>query len=275
MADIYTQILDVFGATATIIPAGDPRQENAAKTTFTTKPGASGLAATFTYSKASSLFVPSTQFTKNQHRIPILGMNGVDQQWDTPDDAYWTRGNGIADSPFSVGMFVDSKDNTDYQHLMGKFGASGAVREWLVQITDTGILDFRLYDPSVDITITRKSDAAVPQYKPTFLAATYDGTGGATAMNGVALYVDGVAIASTATNNASYVAMEDTTSVVTVGSRSDEVATSFITGRVWGGPLGAFFVQTALSAEILRQINVRYQSYIRGGFTDYRRLLRR
>ena len=51
-----------------------------------------------------------------------------------------------------------------------------------------------------------------------FVAATYDSTGGATAANGIVLYVDGVAVDSTAHNEATYVAMEDTATKVRIGA---------------------------------------------------------
>ena len=65
-------------------------------------------------------------------------------------------------------------------------------------------------------------------------------------MDTVTLYVDGVAVASTATNNVSYVAMENLTSVVGLGKRGE--AANFWDGKMAGGPLGPFFTQSALSA---------------------------
>ena len=50
-------------------------------------------------------------------------------------------------------------------------------------------------------------------------SCTYDGTGGATAANGVILYVDGAVVNSTGTNNANYTAMQNDAEEVRIGSQ--------------------------------------------------------
>jgi hypothetical protein len=52
-----------------------------------------------------------------------------------------------------------------------------------------------------------------------FVVAGYDSTGGATAANGITLYVDGNDVNSTAHNYTSYVAMENTASTVLIGAQ--------------------------------------------------------
>lgn len=52
-----------------------------------------------------------------------------------------------------------------------------------------------------------------------FFTCTYDSTGGATAADGIILYVDGVAVNSTATNSASYTAMQDGAQEIRIGSQ--------------------------------------------------------
>lgn len=52
-----------------------------------------------------------------------------------------------------------------------------------------------------------------------FIIATYDSTGGATAANGIDLYVDGEAIDITATNYDNYTAMENTTADFRIGAQ--------------------------------------------------------
>lgn len=51
------------------------------------------------------------------------------------------------------------------------------------------------------------------------IAATYDSTGGSTAANGITLYVDGAAVDSTATNESTYVAMENTATKARIGAQ--------------------------------------------------------
>jgi hypothetical protein len=65
----------------------------------------------------------------------------------------------------------------------------------------------------------RSSDAAITQGSWRLFGATYSAaTGGATAGNDISLYQDGAVIASTPTNNASYVAMGDKGGPVEIGS---------------------------------------------------------
>ena len=79
-----------------------------------------------------------------------------------------------------------------------------------------------MYDESEDIVVWTTGNSAEDVGVWIFVAATYDGTSGTTAMNGVTLYVNGVVISSTANNNAGYVAIENTASVVDVGMYDTE-----------------------------------------------------
>ncbi len=62
------------------------------------------------------------------------------------------------------------------------------------------------------------------------VACTYDATGGSTAADGMILYVDGIAIAASATNNVSYLAMEDTTVHTRIGG---QFSAASATQHVW------------------------------------------
>ncbi len=53
------------------------------------------------------------------------------------------------------------------------------------------------------------------------LAVTYDGRGGATAANGITIYIDGVAVPVTRINNPAYVAMENLTAPLQIGRESN------------------------------------------------------
>ena len=50
---------------------------------------------------------------------------------------------------------------------------------------------------------------------------TYDGRGGATAANGITIYVDGVSVSLTRVNSPAYVAMENLTAPVQIGRESN------------------------------------------------------
>ena len=66
-------------------------------------------------------------------------------------------------------------------------------------------------------------------------------------MTGVTLYVDGAAVASTAAEQDTYVAMEALGSLPTLSERGDSAA--FLAGSVAGGPLGPFFTKKELTAD--------------------------
>jgi len=88
-----------------------------------------------------------------------------------------------------------------------------------------------IYDESADALTTRTSNSAV-SVGLHFIVVTYDGTGGASAGNGMTMYVDGVAVASSAGNNGSYVAMENLSASVFVGAFTGTGGTpaDFMTG---------------------------------------------
>ncbi len=121
-----------------------------------------------------------------------------------------------------------------------------------MQIERGDTLAFYARDESASVNVSRISDSAVPQGRWLFIVLTYDATGGATAMNGATLYTDGSVEASSATNNASYVAMGRSTARMQLG-QIDESGNQPFNGRMAGGPLGPFFVQRELSAgEVLQ-----------------------
>ena len=82
---------------------------------------------------------------------------------------------------------------------------------------------------------------------------TYDGRGGATAANGLAIYIDGVSVPVTRNNNAAYVAMENLAAPLQIGRESpswqqfdgalDEI-------RVWNVARTASAIQGTMSTEL-------------------------
>lgn len=66
--------------------------------------------------------------------------------------------------------------------------------------------------------VSAVSDDAIPTGWH-FFGATYDSTGGATAADGIILYVNGAAVESTNTNNASYTAMQAGAALVRIGAQ--------------------------------------------------------
>ena len=141
-----------------------------------------------------------------------LDFDGTDDYLSLGDHADFTFGNSLVDVPFSVGGWVEVVGGTDYQQIIGKWDT-----EWFLGLNSTEKINIWLKDESVAKYIHRDSDSIISAGWH-FIVATYDGTGGATAMNGVTIYVDGVSVASTAFNDVGYVAMEDTATALTIGA---------------------------------------------------------
>lgn len=139
------------------------------------------------------------------------------QYSDTPNDASMTFGNGTTDVAFSVLALANVTDTAAIRTIVSKFGTGTGEWEFYIQsVDDTLIWLFR--DNSAAVFPFRQSNAAITQGSWRLFGGSYDGTGGATAMNGATLYQDGVVIASTANNSATYVAIEDLTAPMEIGS---------------------------------------------------------
>lgn len=159
----------------------------------------------------------------------------------TPDVANLSFGTGTADQAMSIVALAKVTDTAGARTLIAKY--AGTAREWLFGIDLTDKLQFQVYDESLDLSPKRVSSAVVTQAAPTLYGVTYDGTGGANAMNGVTLYENGLLKASAATNDASYVSMEDTAAVVAIG------ALSTLTQQTFSGEIHMIAVaQKALTA---------------------------
>lgn len=169
-------------------------------------------------------------------RLSALGLgyaqsfNGSSQYGTIADQANLSFGNGTTDQAFSVVVLANVTDTALTRVLVSKWAPS-AVREWNFRILTTDTLSLTLEDQSAAVAPVRTSNSAITQGTPTLYGATYDGTGGATAANGIILYQNGLSIASTATNNASYVAMEDTTAAVEIGTQDTHTA-NFLDGSL-------------------------------------------
>lgn len=154
------------------------------------------------------------------------------------DKDAFSFGTGAADSAFSLVTLANVTDTAAARVLAAKWQAAA---EWLFYLTAADLLLFQLMDQSVPASPFRTSNAAPTQGALKFLAATYSAaTGGATAANDVTLYQDAAVIASTATNVGTYVAMENTNTILEIGATS---GVSFLDGSmgfllIAGGALG-------------------------------------
>ena len=136
-----------------------------------------------------------------------LDFDGINDYISIPDHADLSFGDGTDDNPVTFFGVAEVVENAESQGIMSKFNANSNIREWYVSIDLNEKLKLAIYDESVDKEVYRITNNALSLGWHSYMI-TYDGAGGATAADNIKIYVDGILVASTATNDASYVAME-------------------------------------------------------------------
>jgi len=250
-APLYAALENILPAAATIIRLGDPGGGKINAASFTgRRANASGLAPAWTLSEALSAFDTPPSY-EGPSGIPVITFNGIDEEADSPDAAWWTQDDAAGANGFSIGAWVNLTDATS-STLLAKWD-DGGKREWICYFDSSDKLNLTLRDESASVQTVRASDATISEGIWVHCVVTYDGAGGATAGNTITVYVDGVAVASTASNDASYVGIEDLTGVVTLGHFiTSSAADGLFDGKMAGGPLGPWMCLTELTAaEIL------------------------
>jgi len=250
----YLSLQNELGATASVVDFGN--QGSAGKVNAATFAGrkfhSSGLSPTWTPSEALSAFDTPFDLTLESNWLgyaPILTLNGSDEDMDTPDANYWTRDDS-GSNPYSMGMWIKFS-GTESAAIFNKQISSGNNREWNWNIMN-GKQDWWQRDESAGVSINLLADAVTTPDVWHLVVVTYDAAGGSSAADGATFYTDGAAIASTATNNGSYVAMENKTAPPTIGSHNG--GHNFFEGGILGGPWGPWFTQIELTAAQVKNL---------------------
>ncbi|KKM25525.1 hypothetical protein LCGC14_1594100, partial [marine sediment metagenome] len=157
-----------------------------------------------------------------------FNLNGISYVGVT-DHAALSFGNNTVDSAMSVAATVFVTPAAGHAAILTKWDNPNK-REWWFGLDADNKLLFQVVDESANAAPKRLSDVAIATGWHT-LSATYAGqsAAGATAMDLVTLYVDGLEIASTATNDASYDAMENDTADLLIGAHF----LSGVQSRMW------------------------------------------
>ncbi len=252
-APLYERVLNILGSTGLIIPLGDTNHENSGRTTVTT---VGDEQAVFTYSEAVTAF-DTAPSSLGSVRIPEIAFNASDEEADSPDAAFWTRDDAGGANGFSIGFWGNVTDTGNQRMILSKFDEteSSELREWSLEISTGDLLLLKVFDESTDDAPQRASDAAITMGSLIFFVVTYDGTGGSSAMDGAIIYQNGTAFASTATNQAGYVGMEGSTTLIGLGGHTATpgIFVASYNGTMAGGPLGPFWTTAELTAdEVLR-----------------------
>jgi hypothetical protein len=241
-APIYSARLEIFEPTGIIIPLGDTQSEAGDLTTVTTR---GDQQVVFTYSEARDGFDTGLTST-GPARIPVVTFNGTDENASSADAAFWSH----AGTPFSVGAWVYMRDSTN-SCIMSKYDNAGDEREWIMAWGSSDTLRLELADESVGFnpTILTTANAATAEGVWVYVVATYDGSADASGIN---LYTNGALVASTDSDNANFVNLEDRDAVLALGY-FNATPSNLFDGKMAGGPLGPFHVSQELTADEILQ----------------------
>lgn len=142
-----------------------------------------------------------------------LSFDGSNDYVALTDKDMLSFGNGAKDYPFTILAWININDAADTNKaVLSKWNAYGGTQKEYIFFRrgEYGLrqLDFMLYDYSTLAAIERYSET-VQLSGWQLVGAVYDGRGGSTAADGMALYLNGNMLSSTAINNANYVSMEN------------------------------------------------------------------
>ena len=144
------------------------------------------------------------------------------------DHADFSFGDGSDDSPFSVYTKVYVEDVTG-GYFISKFVASPY--EWLLGVLDSTMIVTFYSQNSAGVKISR-TVASFDSYVNTVITCGFTYTGNSDT-SGIIIYVNGVAVASTGSEGGAYVAMENTSAQITLGTTYNETTQYCLDGRIY------------------------------------------
>lgn len=165
-------------------------------------------------------------------RVAVLGnsysqsFDGLGQWGDAVDANDLSFGNGTVDSAMAGLALVNPTALAAEQSVFAKF--AGGWEEYRFAVDVSGLVRVFLHDSSAGIEISARTGAnGVVAGTWRLISFTYDGRGGATAADGINVYVNGADSTTTRANSASYVAMENLGGALNIASRNVHTATFF------------------------------------------------
>lgn len=147
-----------------------------------------------------------------------LDFDGIDDYVDLGDHNDFSFGDGTNDEAVTLFGVIKIIASSSNQQVISKqdYTTGSELREWGVQLDSGELLLLNQFDESANVVCHRRTDSSISVGWHSYVI-TSPGDGGATAMNNVKIYIDGVLVASTASNDASYVAMENTATPARIG----------------------------------------------------------
>jgi len=151
---------------------------------------------------------------------PSLSFDGSNDFLEIADSSKLSFTDETDDLPFSVGAWVKMEDATSFP-VISKFGTSAALSEWVLDTHTDDKLRLRLQSTSSILNdAIAKTDVALTAYegKWVHIAATYSAESAfGSAQDDIVLYVNGQAVAITASTDGDYEGMSDTGQPVQIG----------------------------------------------------------
>ncbi|MCB7128804.1 MAG: hypothetical protein J3T61_04630 [Candidatus Brocadiales bacterium] len=229
--------LEILGANGLILPL--LAEGIFPSTTFNT---IGDLQATFTWD------ADITSRVTYENGVPVVTFDGIDDQADAPDNAYWTR----AAATVSWGAWIRIVGSQS-GFILAKHDATSDQREWQFQISGADKLASTLVDEDAvsNHVLQTIATPAVTADKWALGVATFDGSADASGLN---LYIDGVLVASGDTDQPNFVSMRDKTESVTLGYQQTSGPETFYKGKMAGSSLGPFFTFSELNADQILRI---------------------
>jgi len=166
-----------------------------------------------------------------------IDFNGTDEEADTPDTDNLSFGDGAVDEAFSVCALINPDQNSVQADILSKWddnNGAGQLREWrLITTVTNGYPRLELYDESADASIGREDQTAVVTGSWQLLTFTYDGSASVTGIRG---YLNGARTDDADSTAGTYVAMENSATVVSLASELDTggaaAKTDFFDGEI-------------------------------------------
>lgn len=154
-----------------------------------------------------------------------LDLAGGSQYVTIPDADSLSFGDGTTDSPFSF-VFSLYIDTLATSYLISK--RNSTIEYQLILVSD-GTLQFLIYDESASAQIVGTTSFTLNTSTWYVIQATYDGSG---TFAGLTISVDDDDKTLTDGSSGSYIAMENGTSDVAIGTRAQSLGTSTLDGRI-------------------------------------------
>ena len=188
--------------------------------------GEGGTGATTAAGARTNLSVNSkdedAQANGTKVTAPALRFDGTSSVVTVADDDKLSFTDGNDDLPFTVSAWIKSDDLSVEVPIITKYGVG---KEFLFYVQDSDLV-LALWDGTNDIAA--RTTSAITGYNGQWIhvAATYAGSGPnsdnafTAAADGITLYINGVSQTITATNDASYTGIANTSEVLRLGARA-------------------------------------------------------